>query len=50
MNKTVQERDDHYVNNCDPNKQQSDEVLDDNIIMAVDVDDDILLTWKWVAV
>ena len=45
MNKTVQERDDHYVNNCDPNKQQSDEVHSDKTIVASDVEDDTL-TWK----
>ena len=48
MNKTVQERDDHKVNNCDHIKQQS-EVHSDNTIVASDVEDDTL-TWKWVAV
>ena len=49
MNKTVQERDDHNVNNCDHIKQQSEEVHSDNTIVASDVEDDTL-TWKWVAV
>ena len=49
MNKTVQERDDHNVNNCDCIKQQSDEVHSDNTIVASNVEDDTL-TWKWVAV
>ena len=48
MNKTVQERDDHNVNNCDHIKQQS-EVHSDNTIVASDVEDDTL-TWKWVVV
>ena len=48
MNKTVQERDDHKVNNCDHIKQQS-EVHSDNTIVASDVEDDTL-TWKWVVV
>ena len=48
MNKTVQERDDHNVNNCNHIKQ-SDEVHSDNTIVASDVEDDTL-TWKWVAV
>ena len=49
MNKTVQERDDHNVNNCDHSKQQSDKVHSDNTIVASDVADGTL-TWKWVAV
>ena len=49
MNKTVLERDDHNVNNCDHIKQQIDEVHSDNTIVASDVEDDTL-TWKWVAV
>ena len=48
MNKTVQERDDHNVNNCDHIKQQS-EVHSDDTIEASDVGDDTLI-WKWVAV
>ena len=47
MNKTVQERDDHNVNNCDHIKQQSDEVHSDNTLWLVMYD---TLTWKWVAV
>ena len=48
MNKTVQERVDHNVNNCNHIEQQS-EVHSDNTILASDVEDDTL-TWKWVAV
>ena len=44
INKTVQERDDHNVNNCDHIKQQTDEVHSDNTIVASDVEDDTLIT------
>ena len=49
IKKTVQERDDPNVDNCDPNDQQSDEVHSDNTIVASDIEDGTL-TWKWVAV
>ena len=45
IKKTVQERDDPNVDNCDPNEQQSDEVHSDNTIVASDVEDGTL-TWK----
>ena len=42
INKTMQYRDDHYVKNCDPNKQKRDEVHSDNTFVASDIEHDTL--------